>query len=229
MIKSVFDFVQLPYHFSEEMLLDNLNICLAHDWKAHFNKTDYQGNWEIIALRSKTGKENDIEAFSENYYLNTPLLEKCNYFKEIVEKFDCEKEAVRLMNLKAGSEIKTHIDNAGGYTDGFCRIHIPIQTNDKVNFIINNKLVPMRVGECWYGNFSQPHSVKNDGSSDRIHLVIDCIRNSWTDHLFEKLGYDFETEKIKTYDDETKRMIINQLKLLKTPTALQMAQKLEGK
>jgi Aspartyl/Asparaginyl beta-hydroxylase len=227
MNKTSFDFVQLPFQFDEEKLLVDLKIALEHQWPAHFNKADYLGNWEIISLRSKSGNETDINAFSQNQYLETSLMYKCVYLKEITDTFQCNKEAVRLMNLKAKSEIKSHTDNAGGYADGFCRIHVPITTNEKVSFVVNGNQIPMKVGEAWYGNFSQPHSVKNEGELDRIHLVIDCIRNSWTDKLFEKMNYDFNSENKKQYDNQTKLQIIAQLELMNTPTSNQMAEKLK--
>jgi hypothetical protein len=227
MIKNLFDFIQLSYFFDENKLLTDLQICRQSNWKSHFNKNDFEGDWDIIALRSKTGKETDIGSFSQNEYLDTPLLEHCKYFKEIVDSFLCEKEAVRLMNLKPKSEIKTHTDNAGGYVDGFCRIHIPIITNESISFVVNEKQIPMKVGEAWYANFSQPHSVKNDGESDRIHLVIDCIRNSWTDSLFESLGYDFENENKVIMDLDTKLQIIDSLEKMNTETSRNMAEKMK--
>jgi hypothetical protein len=228
MIKHLFDFIQLPFKFSNAKLIEDLEICMHSNWASHFNKNDFVGDWEIIALRSKTGKETDINAFSQSKYLDTPLMEKCLYFKEIVNSFNCEKEAVRLMNLRPKSEIKTHTDNAGGYADGFCRIHIPIITTEKVRFVVNEMQIPMKVGEAWYANFSMPHSVKNEGETDRIHLVIDCIRNSWTDYLFEKLGYDFEKENIVEFDKTTKLQIIGQLELMNTDTSRNMIAKLKA-
>jgi Aspartyl/Asparaginyl beta-hydroxylase len=228
MMKQLFDFIQLPFLFSEIKLMEDLEICLQSKWKSHFNKNDFSGDWQIISLRSKTGKETDIHAFSQKEYLDTPLMANCPYFKEIVDSFLCEKEAVRLMNLKAKSEIKTHTDNAGGYDDGFCRIHIPILTNEKVEFIVNGKSLPMKIGEGWYANFSQPHSVKNEGETDRIHLVIDCIRNSWTDELFESMGYNFESENSKIYDEATKLQIIAQLELMNTETSRKMIENLKN-
>lgn len=227
MTKTLFDFIQLPFNFKEQKLLADLQNCMDLNWKSHFNKNDFSGNWEIIALRSRTGKETDIGAFSHNNYLDTPLMAKCQYFKEIIENFKCEKEVVRLMNLKAKSEIKTHSDNAGGYANGFCRIHIPIITNEKVSFIVNGKQVPMHVGEAWYANFSQPHSVKNEGETDRIHLVIDCIRNNWTNKLFESLSYDFDNENAIKHDVATKLQMIAQLELMESETSKQMIEKLK--
>jgi len=37
----------------------------------------------------------------------------------------------------------------------------------------------MKAGECWYLDLSLPHWVENHGSTDRVHLVIDCDVNEW--------------------------------------------------
>jgi hypothetical protein len=61
--------------------------------------------------------------------------------------------------------------------------------------------------------------VSNDGQTDRIHLVIDCVRNDWSDQLFTTLGYDFEEEQKSKLDDKTKLLMIEQLTQMKTETA----------
>lgn len=53
------------------------------------------------------------------------------------------------------------------------RLHIPVVTNDGVDFRLNGVRCPMSAGSTWYLRLSDPHSVANRGSSDRVHLVID--------------------------------------------------------
>ena len=84
----------------------------------------------------------------------------------------------------------------------------------------------MSEGECWYANFNLPHFVSNEGKTDRIHLVIDCLRNDWSDQLFATMGYDFEKEKKSKYDSQTKLMMIEHLSLMKTETADNMIKQL---
>jgi hypothetical protein len=224
-------FLKLPFHFSEEKLLDNLEICKKYNFTSHFNKNDYSGDWTSIALRSQNGEMNNIFALpqSEEKYKDTELLQKCTYFKEVINSFECEKESIRLLNLKPGSIIKEHTDYNLGYEDGIFRIHIPIITNEEVHFFIDSKEVKMLPTECWYGNFNLPHSVRNDGKADRIHLVMDCIRNDWSDNLFAECGYNFEAEKAAPeYSRETKLQMIEQLKLMDTETSKAMIAKLQS-
>ena len=40
-------------------------------------------------------------------------------------------------------------------------------------------MLNIKVGEVWYVNAVIEHSVRNNGVTDRIHLVIDCEANNW--------------------------------------------------
>lgn len=209
---------QLPITFSIEKLQNDLVTCETNLWTPHFNTNRYEGKWTSVSLRSQSGLETDILSFPDKEYKNTPLLDKCPYFKEIMDWFKCEKEAVRLLRLGPDSEIKEHVDNDTSYEDGFFRIHVPIITNSEVFFYVDNKLVPMKMGECWYANFQLPHSVENKSHEPRIHLTLDCIRNDWSDKLFAEMGFDVNYVPEKTYSEEMKQQIIAEL--MKNPTEI---------
>ncbi|WP_286968090.1 aspartyl/asparaginyl beta-hydroxylase domain-containing protein [Flavobacterium sp. UBA4854] len=202
---------QLPISFSIEKLQNDLMTCETNLWTPHFNTDRYEGKWTSVSLRSQSGLENDILSFPNKEYKNTPLLDDCSYFKEIMDWFQCEKEAVRLLRLGPQSEIKEHVDNDTSYEDGFFRIHVPIITNPEVYFYVDHKLVPMKMGECWYANFQLPHSVENKSEEPRIHLTVDCIRNEWSDQLFSKMGFDLNDVSRNEYSEEVKRQIIAEL------------------
>lgn len=203
---------KLPISFSIEKLQKELAICENDLWTPHFNTNRYEGNWTSVSLRSQSGLVNDITSFANTEHKNTQLLDRCSYFKEIMDWFECEKEAVRLLRLGPGSKIKEHVDNDTSYEDGFFRIHIPIITNDEVFFYVDKKRIPMKMGECWYANFQLPHSVENKSSEPRIHLTLDCIRNDWSDKLFEEMGFDIHTSTEKaSYSDKVKQQIIDEL------------------
>ena len=203
---------KLPISFSIEKLQKELAICENDLWTPHFNTNRYEGNWTSVSLRSQSGLVNDITSFANTEHKNTNLLDRCQYFKEIMDWFQCEKEAVRLLRLGPGSEIKEHVDNDTSYEDGFFRIHIPIITNSEVFFYVDKKRVPMQMGECWYANFQLPHSVENKSNEPRIHLTLDCLRNDWSDQLFAEMGFDINYSKENnSYSEEVKQQIIDEL------------------
>ena len=174
------NYVKFPFQFDAARLRRDLAQVADDEWIRHFNQSNYEGNWSVASLRSNGGKTKQIypdphaDAFED-----TEILARCPYVREILEKIECEKEAVRFMLLAAGARIKEHKDYFMGIEDGVVRLHIPVVTNDKVEFYLNGELVKMNEGELWYLDFSQKHRVENNGDSDRIHLVMDCKVNDW--------------------------------------------------
>ncbi len=94
-----------------------------------------------------------------------------------VNAFEFPKEAVRLLRLHAGARIKEHRDHDLGLADGELRIHVPIATNDDVEFIVANRRLILQEGESWYIDFSQPHRINNPGASDRVRRTAPFISN----------------------------------------------------
>jgi quercetin dioxygenase-like cupin family protein len=207
--------LQLPFQFDEESLVKDLNRITQLQWKAHHYTMNYEGEWTSISLYAEGGDSANIFASASSLHGGqpTPVLEQCPYFKAVVGHFECPLISVRLLRLSAGSVIKPHRDFKLGYENDNFRLHVPIVTNDKVRFILNGERLEMRPGECWYTNVNFVHSVANEGSEDRIHLVIDGERNAWSDDLFfslaprERFGvgeYDMATDVLKRTIEELK-------------------------
>lgn len=220
--------IKFPHIFEINKLKQDLAICLNRDWCMHYQTSDFEGTWKIIALRSVGGFENNIYSQPSSVYTDTQLLKECKYFQEVISQFKCEIQSVRLMQLGVGSEIKEHEDYNLNYEKGYFRIHLPIQTNPGVEFIVDNQLIPMREGECWYANLGLPHKVINRGKISRIHLVIDCIRNEWSDQLFGENGYKFELEGKSgvAVKDEDIPHIVEALRKIGTEAALAQIERL---
>ena len=45
--------------------------------------------------------------------------------------------------------------------------------------------IVLDAGSAWYLRLSDPHSVVNNGSADRVHMVIDATVNPWIETLFD--------------------------------------------
>ncbi|MFY7908859.1 MAG: aspartyl/asparaginyl beta-hydroxylase domain-containing protein [Emticicia sp.] len=222
------DFIKFDLMFDHKRLIEDLETCKQYEWVLHFNKNDYTGTWKTISLRSVSGHETDNFPTPNEAFQDTPLLANCPYFNEVIQFFQCPKEAVRLLALSPQSYIKEHTDHRAGYENRNFRIHVPLQSNEKVEFVVNNQQLPMKIGECWYANFNLPHSVRNDGENERIHLVIDCLSNEWSDKFFADAGYDFNEKTVLvgptfsdnyTYDRSVKLQMIEQLSQMDTDAA----------
>jgi hypothetical protein len=177
--------LKFPFSFDAEKLKNDLRNFAPEDWTPHFNTQYYEGDWSGIALRA--AENANVQLYPDptaTVYSDTEMLARCSYVAEVLAAFECEIESARLLRLTVGSNIREHRDYKLGFEDGFVRIHIPMQTNAQVEFYLGGEPLRMNEGEAWYLNFNLPHSVKNGGAEDRIHLVIDCILNDWLREFF---------------------------------------------
>ena len=114
------------------------------------------------------------------------MLTASPFFREVLAAFRCPLQAVRLMRLTPGSVIKEHRDHELSFEEGTVRIHIPVVTNDGVDFRLNGRRCLMPAGSAWYLRLSDPHDVANRGAEDRVHLVLDALVNGWVEALFSR-------------------------------------------
>lgn len=186
---------RLPFTFDTEALQRDVAAFSADAWKPHFNQNDYEGQWSSIALRSRSGRSDDILPHgSAGDYQDTPLLATSPALKAAIDQFQIPLKSVRLLRLHAGSRVREHSDHDIGLADGELRIHIPIQTSDAVEFIVANRRLRLREGESWYIDFSQPHRIHNAGTDHRIHLVIDGTVNPWAVEMLQRSVREIRTE-----------------------------------
>lgn len=79
---------------------------------------------------------------------------------------------VMLARMAPGGIIHPHID-ANPAAKWPHKIHVPILTNPQVGFQIGSTVHHFPVGEAVEVNNLGPHAVRNDGSTDRIHLIFE--------------------------------------------------------
>ena len=172
------DRLRLGASFSPRRLKDDLCRLNEAAWISNFVTHHYEGESDILPLRGPKGAEHPVMmAYSDptcDVFEDTPFLEGCSYFQSVLAAFPFELHSVRLMALSPGSRINEHSDHDLAFEHGAIRMHIPIQTNDHVEFLVNGSRVHMQEGECWYLRLSDPHRVWNGGSESRVHLVLDA-------------------------------------------------------
>jgi hypothetical protein len=186
---------RLPFFFDPSGLRADVQAIPPDAWIPHFNRQDYEGAWSSVALRSRSGRSEDIVPHGEaEEFGDTPFARQCPHLQAAVEAFEFPKKSVRLLRLHAGSRVREHCDRDLGLANGELRIHVPVLTNDGVEFVVANRRLILRAGESWYIDFSQPHRIHNRSSSDRIHLVIDGKANGWALALLERASREIVTE-----------------------------------
>jgi hypothetical protein len=185
------DRLRLPLSFDPNLLARDLPSLTSVEWIDHFVKQNYDGNWSVIPLRGKAGARHPVMMIypdpTATAFEDTLMLTSCAYFREVLAAFRCPLRAVRLMRLAPGSRIKEHTDLELGIEHGTARIHIPVITNEDVEFYLNGSRVVMTAGSAWYLRLSDPHSVYNNGGAERVHLVIDADVNDWMLTLFQSV------------------------------------------
>jgi aspartyl/asparaginyl beta-hydroxylase (cupin superfamily) len=176
---------KLPLAFDAESLKADLGRISVGEWKAHFNKGYYEGEWKALALRSTTGRANQIYRPPKDWReaADTLVLAKCPYFRRVLDEFKCTVLAARLLSLGAGSKIREHEDYFMGIEYGMIRIHVPVVTDERVEFFVGGRRLRMSEGETWYIDFGLPHSINNVSDKERVHLVIDCAVNGWVEEM----------------------------------------------
>ena len=183
-------------------VLDYIDNTEFSKVKTKYSKGD---DWTAISLRGYGPTPLDIlkpnvlksKVKTETVLQDTSLLEEDGFqvINDILAKIPSTFERVRFMKIKANSGIGKHsdrIDKDFGIEDGnIIRIHVPIRTNDQVEFYLwegKEKLVNyLEEGHYYYVDVRAPHAVTNNSDVDRIHLVIDVYVN---DEIRKLLGVE---------------------------------------
>jgi Aspartyl/Asparaginyl beta-hydroxylase len=225
----VIKYIQLPFQFNAQKLQGETERIAAKHWQLHYQTRHYTGGWSAIPLRSVNGNTESIIVSPEDnaMYADTPFLLQSPYLQEVLSCFQCSLKAVRLLKLDAGAVIKEHKDAELAFEHGEIRIHIPVVTNELVDFILDKERILLHEGECWYMNFNLPHAIENRSTVARIHLVIDAVVNDWVKNLFIQSSLQKKEIDEPGMDEATRKQVIAQLRLLGTDTANRLADEME--
>ncbi len=230
-MQKIYAYIKLPILFEAYRLQQAIQLLAAEAWNLHFQEKHYNGNWKSLALRSPKGDPSNpflIAEFAGDYG-DTPLLHSTPYLQDVLQQFKCPLLSVRLLKLEAGAQVHEHKDADLCFESGQVRLHIPVQTHDKVRFWLQGEPVIMNTGECWYINVNLPHALANEGETDRIHLVIDAEVNDWLKDLFENADpkYVKTIEPPQAHSIAEQMEIIANLKALNLPAATELAIEME--
>jgi hypothetical protein len=184
------DRLRLPFAFDPGLLARDLAALSCAQWIDHYITDRYEGHWDVIPLRAPPGATHPVMTIyadpNAKVFEDTAMLQACPYFREIVESFECPLRGVRLLRLTPGSRLKEHTDPDDIGRDGIVRIHVPVVTNDDVEFLLNGSRVVMDPGSAWYLRLSDRHSAINRGATDRVHMILDTVLNDWLRAVLER-------------------------------------------
>ncbi len=179
----LFSLVATTEHLQQ--MQQEVQLLAQQHWCLHVNKADYQGGWDVLALRC-AAQHQYAHAILQSFAIeehaqwqDLPLLDQLPSVKDFLRLLPVTIKSVRLMRLHPGALIKPHRDPGLCLEQGEARLHLPLQTNPELSFYVADQQVQMQEGELWYINADQTHWVENKGASARINLVIDCEVNDW--------------------------------------------------
>ena len=174
--------VRLPLAFDPVPLAADLAQIADSEWIEQPLRANYEGGWDILPLRAAAGETHRLRLIyadpAATHFTDTPWLDRLPAFGAALARFECPLRSVRLLRLTAGSTIREHCDDLDAEV-GNLRLHVPVATSADVDFRLGGRRVEMAAGSVWYLRLSDPHSVANRGSTDRIHLVLDATVNAW--------------------------------------------------
>lgn len=162
-------FIQLPLLFDAERLADEINAIDESRWHPH--PQGFPGNSMLPLVAVDGDPEN--ETFSGEMR-PTGFLRECPYLQQVFASLGTIVGRSRLMRLAGQAEVSRHADQ-GYYWVERVRVHVPIVTQPTVRFECDGEVINMAPGECWIFDTWRQHSVLNDATRSRVHLVIDTV------------------------------------------------------
>ncbi len=170
--------MKLPIRFDAKAIAAEVRALPKSAWVPH--PTGFVGN-EAVRLITPGGEATD-DLYGEMG--PTEQLLACRSVMETMAAIGSVWGRSRLMGLGAGADVPPHIDSHY-YWRTHWRIHIPVITNPAVTFTCGGESVHMAAGECWVFDSFRGHSVRNGGTEQRIHLVLDTIGGGRLRELIE--------------------------------------------
>lgn len=183
------DRIKLPMSFeTNKMLAEFEELKLAHF--EYYDVISLRGPAHLIdPSRPFPPPADDYADGSWTEWLDSPYLTRSEYLKSIVDYFRANTKVtlVRLLRLAPKALVAEHTDPTLGLEihKSVIRLTIPIVKSTEVDFYLNNEIVPMKPGECWYMRLTDPHRINNRGETERINLTIDMIPNEWVVNMIE--------------------------------------------
>jgi Aspartyl/Asparaginyl beta-hydroxylase len=162
-------FIQLPLLFDAQALAAEIGAIPEASWRPH--PQGFPGN-SMLPLVAVNGDPAN-ESFAGPMRPTEHLL-RCPYLTQVFANLGATVGRSRLMRLAGQAEVTRHADQ-GYYWAERVRVHIPVVTQPTVRFECGGETINMAEGECWIFDTWRQHSVVNDASASRIHLVIDTV------------------------------------------------------
>ena len=156
-----------------ELLLEKVNQLTEKDWAASDRETVFDIHQKTKSIKMVFEDMSHTRPEKTAFYSQFESVVK-PVLMQLEKVFGEGGTFVRIIfaRLEAGAQIKHHVDK--GYSLLNCnRIHVPLVTNNDVDFYVGGETKTLLAGEIWEINNATVHAVHNKSKHDRIHLIID--------------------------------------------------------
>jgi hypothetical protein len=179
-MKLGYRFRQLAILFDAERLAREIGALPAEGWRAH--PKQYAGNDALTLVTTDGDPASDDRGGAMG---PTPHLLACPYLMQVLGEIGATLGRTRLMRLAPHAQVRPHVDTDYYWRDHI-RVHIPILTQPTVRFLCGGEETHMAPGECWIFDTWSLHSVHNEATVARVHLVVDTVGGPGLQTLIEE-------------------------------------------
>lgn len=146
------------------------NLRTTHPQSPHIQAED-------IWLRFNQVKSNVTDAIDDTVCINYPAWYRLPQARQIIFDLMRRVEGEQLgrcliTKLSPGKQILPHEDG-GAPAEWYDRYHVMLQNTPGSIFRCADEAVFMRPGEVWWFDNCKEHEVINNGSDDRITMIVD--------------------------------------------------------
>ena len=161
---------RLPLQVDAARLRTEVASVPASAWGTSAGRVGVQMAAEALFLRGYAPAE------GEKPIEDRPLLALLPYVNSIISKLiPAPPLRCLLARMAGGASIAPHIDRAP-YFSKTLRVHVPVETHERVWMMCAGLCYSMREGEVWMLNNCATHAVWNaHASASRTHLICDFL------------------------------------------------------
>jgi hypothetical protein len=156
-------------------------------WNMHNQRKEFEGSSHVgtsdIWVRYNDLKNlvDDYEKFTQEHdsvwhdaYYKLPQLRSI-IFGVMAACQASRLGGVLITKIPSGGHVLPHTD-LGWHPEYYnMKVYVPIQTNDRVINRVEDEAVVMKEGDAWYFDNTKEHEVMNQGTGERMTLII-CMR-----------------------------------------------------
>lgn len=133
----------------------------------------HNGKWKRLGLIAPDGDPEQAYLRPGQSFRPTPVLDHMPHLRELMARMDFPVRSATISVMEPGARVRWHRDLSHSVDLKTVRLHLPIATDPASIIRIGHESAHWPAGELWYGDFSFPHSVRNDWDRPRVHIIFD--------------------------------------------------------